>query len=96
MEDDSPADCEAAGLPSLPVLSFLNLSLSSDMIPRFFFVSEFLFTFADALGLKRRLTVKELSKCMVGGRGLGDLYLALLQVRRVARDCAWRRLLKTW
>lgn len=94
MKDDSPADCEAAGLPSLPVLSSLDLSLSSDMIPCFFFVSEFLFTFADALDLKRRLSVKELSKLMAGGRGLGDLYLALLQVRGVTTDHAWRRVMK--
>jgi hypothetical protein len=59
----------------------LELPLSAEMIPQFLFVSEFLYTFADALGLKRRLTARELSKLMAGGRGLGDLYLSLLQVR---------------
>ena len=82
LEDDSLADCEAAGLPSLPDLTSLELPLLSDMIPQFFFVSEFLYTFADALGLKRRRNVKELSKMMAGGRGLGDIYLNLLQVKR--------------
>ena len=81
MEGDTPEQCEASGVPSLPDLPPLELPLSADMIPQFLFVSEFLYTFADALGLKRRLTVKELSKLMAGGRGLGDLYLYLLQVR---------------
>ena len=56
------------------------------MIPQFLFVTEFLYTFADALGLKRRLNARELSKLMAGGRGLGDLYLYLLQVREASID----------
>lgn len=83
MEEDSPEQCEASGVPSLPNLPPLELPFSRDMIPQFLFVSEFLYTFADALGLKRRLTGRELSKLMAGGRGLGDLYLHLLQVRAV-------------
>ena len=68
-------------VPSLPDLPILELPFTADMIPQFLFVTEFLYTFADALGLKRRLSVRELSKLMAGGRGLGDLYLYLLQVR---------------
>lgn len=81
LEDDTPEQCEASGAPSLPDLPPLELPLSAKMIPQFLFVSEFLYTFADALGLKRRLTARELSKLMAGGRGLGDLYLSLLKVR---------------
>ena len=81
LEEDTPEQCEASGTPSLPDLPPLELPLSAEMIPQFLFVSEFLYTFADALGLKRRLTAWELSKLMAGGRGLGDLYLSLLKVR---------------
>ena len=81
LEDDTPEQCEVSGVPSLPDLPPLDLPFSGDMVPQFLFVSEFLYTFADALDLKRRLTVRELSKLMAGGRGLGDLYLYLLQVR---------------
>ena len=65
----------------LPLLSPLNLPVSIEMFPRLLFVAEFLNTFASALNLKRQFTARDLCTLLTSGRGIGDVYLQLLQVR---------------
>ena len=86
--EDSPDHCKEAGIRPLPELPQMELSIHHHLLPQLFFVSEFLFIFADAFNLRRRLEGRELCRLLAGGRGLGEVYLRLLKVR--VGDCVFR------
>ena len=52
-------------------------------------MSEFLYTFCEPLGLKRRMSGSELCRAMTGGRGMADVYLSLLKVRTSLSACTF-------
>ncbi len=80
--DDSVEACRQASIPALPTLPPLHLPLPPSLISSFLFVSEFLFTFQEQLGLRRRIAGDDLCSMIAGGRGLGEIYRKLLNVRK--------------
>ena len=56
LEPDSPEECVMSGIPDLPKLASLEYGVSMSLLPRLLFVTEFLYVFAEALKLKRKLS----------------------------------------
>ena len=62
-EEEPPGVYEAPGVTDLPELPRLSLDVPDVLLPRFLFVCEFLYTFADAMKLKRKLMAGSCSCC---------------------------------
>ncbi len=79
--DDSVESCVATGIPAVPALPLFTLpQIPTNLTAHLLLVGEFLYKFSVPLDLKRQLPVSELATALARGRGLSDVYNALLQV----------------